>query len=134
MVSDRMKTRYDRAANTEGFHWEQLVLLYNPKRKIRPQAINQLGRTAENNWTVKQWRVQNTKSLQPPNKNEGRTIEWLAKHGRREDNEPIRNERRKRKQRYIVACSLRIKMKVVHIEWLAKYVRRDNETIRDKQA
>ena len=33
MVSDRMKVRYDSAANMEGFHEEQLVLLYNPKLK-----------------------------------------------------------------------------------------------------
>ena len=33
MVSDRMKARYDRAANTEWFHERQLVLLYNPQWK-----------------------------------------------------------------------------------------------------
>ena len=33
MVSDRMKARYDRTANTEGFQEGQLVLLYNPQRK-----------------------------------------------------------------------------------------------------
>ena len=33
MVSVRMKARYDRAANTEGFPEGQLVLLYNPQRK-----------------------------------------------------------------------------------------------------
>ncbi|XP_075168511.1 uncharacterized protein LOC142240690 [Haematobia irritans] len=33
MVSNRMKARYDRAANTEGFSEGQLVLLFNPQRK-----------------------------------------------------------------------------------------------------
>ena len=32
MVSDRRTARYDRAVNSEGFHEEQLVLYYNPKR------------------------------------------------------------------------------------------------------
>ena len=34
MTSDKMKARYDRAANSEGFKEGQLVLLYNPQRKI----------------------------------------------------------------------------------------------------
>ena len=33
MASDRMKARYDRAANTEGFHEGQLVLVYSPTSK-----------------------------------------------------------------------------------------------------
>ena len=33
MVSDRMKARYDLAANTKDFQEGQLVLLYNPQRK-----------------------------------------------------------------------------------------------------
>ena len=33
MVSNRMKARYDRAANTDGFHEGQSVLLFNPQRK-----------------------------------------------------------------------------------------------------
>ena len=33
MVSNRMKARYDRAANTDGFQEGQLVLLFNPQRK-----------------------------------------------------------------------------------------------------
>lgn len=33
MVSNKMKARYDRAANSEGFHEGQLVLLFNPQRK-----------------------------------------------------------------------------------------------------
>ncbi|XP_075151768.1 uncharacterized protein LOC142225842 [Haematobia irritans] len=33
MVSNRMKARYDRAVNTEGFQEEELVLLFNPQRK-----------------------------------------------------------------------------------------------------
>ena len=33
MVSDRVKARYDRAANTENFYVVQLVLFYNPTRK-----------------------------------------------------------------------------------------------------
>ena len=33
MVRDSVKATYDRAANTESFQEEQLVLLYNPQRK-----------------------------------------------------------------------------------------------------
>ena len=33
MANDRTKARHDRAANTEGFHEGQLVLLYNPQKK-----------------------------------------------------------------------------------------------------
>ena len=33
MVSDRMKAKYDGAANTDGLQEGQLVLLYNPQRK-----------------------------------------------------------------------------------------------------
>ena len=35
MVSDKIKARYDRAANAEGFKEGQLVLLYKPQRQIR---------------------------------------------------------------------------------------------------
>ena len=33
MANGRTKARYDRAANMEGFHKGQLVLLYNPQQK-----------------------------------------------------------------------------------------------------
>ncbi|KAI8117886.1 hypothetical protein CVS40_10318 [Lucilia cuprina] len=33
MTSDKMKARYDRAVNSEGFSEGQLVLLYSPHRK-----------------------------------------------------------------------------------------------------
>ena len=44
MTSDRMKARYDCAANTEGFQEGQLVLHYNPQRK------KGLSLKLQNNW------------------------------------------------------------------------------------
>ena len=45
MISDRMKVRYDRAANTESFQKGQLVLLYTPQRKkgLSPFLIKRLN-------------------------------------------------------------------------------------------
>ena len=40
MVNARMKARYDRAANAEGFYDGQLVLFYNPKRDYLPNYIH----------------------------------------------------------------------------------------------
>ena len=86
MVSDRMNARYDRSANTEGFHDGQLVLCYNPQRKKGLSPNYKIIKLF--NDVV--YRIQKA--------NSGRTkmkvvyIERLAKYGKR-DNEPIRTGR-----------------------------------------
>ena len=74
LVSDRMKARYDRAANTEGFQEGQLVLLYNPQRKkgLSPKLQTSWDGPYKIIKRLKDvvYRIQKANS---PNKNEGRT-------------------------------------------------------------
>ena len=93
MVSNRMKARYDRAANTEGFRWRQLVLLYNPQRK------KGLSPKLQTSWDgpykiIKRlndvvYRIQKANSSRT--KMKVVYIGRLAKYGKK-DNEPIRDE------------------------------------------
>ena len=87
MANDRMKARYDRAANTKCFHERQLVLPYNPKKK---------------------------KGLYPKLQ-----TSW---------NGPYKIVKRLNDVVYRIqkTGSPRTKMKIVHIERLAKYRTRDN--------
>ena len=88
IVSDRMKARYDCAANTEGFHEGQLVLLYNLQRK------KGLSPKIQTSWDepykiIKRlndvvYRIQKSNSTQTKIKVEH--IERLAKYGKK-DNE-----------------------------------------------
>lgn len=95
MTSDKMKARYDRAANTEGFTEGQMVLLFNPQRK------KGLSPKLQTHW-------------EGPYK----VIKKL-------------NDVVYRIQRY---HNPRSKMKVVHLERLAKYGRGNVELIRDEKA
>lgn len=95
MTSDKMKARYDMAANTEGFTEGQLVLLFNPQRK---------------------------KGLSPKLQ-----THWEG---------PYRVIKRLNDVVYrIQKCnSPRAKMKVVHLERLARYGKGVSEPVRDEQA
>ena len=71
---DSLKERYDRAANTEGFHEWHLVLLYNPQRKKGLSSKLQIS------WDgpykiIKRLNdvVYTIQKANSPNKNEGRT-------------------------------------------------------------
>ena len=87
MVSDGMKGRYHHAANTEGFHEGQLVLLYNPQRK------RGLSPKLQTSWDgpYKIIKPLNVVVYRIQKANRARTIERLAKYEMK-DNEPMWNE------------------------------------------
>ena len=93
MISDRMKARYDRAANTEGFHEGQLFLLYNSQRKkgLSPKLQTSWDEPYKiiNRLSDVVYRIQKANS--PRTKKKVEQIERLAKYGKRY-NEPIQDE------------------------------------------
>lgn len=95
MTSDKMKARYDRAANSDGFNEGQLVLLYNPQRKIG------LSPKLQTHWDGPYRIIKRLNDV----------VYRIQKHN-----------------------SPRSKMKVVHLERLAKYGKIESVPIRDEQA
>ena len=75
IAGDRMKTRYDRAANLEGFHEGHLVLFYNSTGKKR------LSPKLQTSWGGRYKIVQDPEKWQPLYKNESRTQRATVKIG-----------------------------------------------------
>ena len=93
MVSDRMKARYNRAANTEGFQEGQLILLYNPLRK---KILSTKLQTSWDGIYKKIKRLNDVvyrihKANSPRTKMKVVHIERLAEYGEK-DNQPVQDE------------------------------------------